>query len=82
MAQTVANRTLNEIKISLSSNTEELLTDPHLKNHEASRVCAEISDRVTDGLKESKNLSTVFEKNVILAAKGKESMEWSIIEKS
>ena len=53
MFQTIADRTLDEIKKSLSSNIDDLLKDPLLKNHEASRVCAEISEEVTGGLKSS-----------------------------
>ena len=48
--QTVSKRTLTKIKTSLASITDEsIINDPLLKNHEASRIRAEISDRVIDG---------------------------------
>ena len=82
MLQTVENQILNEIKTSLSSETNEFINNPLLEHHEAKRVHAEISDQVEYGLREFNNFPTVFEKISVLAAKGKDSMEWAIIEKS
>ena len=82
MLQAVANQLLDGIKICLFSITGELINDSLLKNHEARRIHAEIFDKVDNGLRDSNNLTTVFEKIAVLAAKGKDSIEWAIIEKS
>ena len=81
MAQTVANRTLSEIKTSLSSITDELRNDPLLEIHEANRICAKIDGQVTVSLPTLLNIPPAFDEIAVLAVKGKESVKWVIIEK-